>query len=331
MHTLKVRNVHEALPNGIGLLDDKGYERNSRYGEVIKLDEPVVIKYSAPLERVCLWEERDCNPFLHLFESLYFLAGRDDVGFLTQFGKRMAEFSDDGKTLHGSYGKRWRSWFGVDQIAVIIKTLSENPDDRRCVLQMWDAESDLGKVGKDFPCNTQVYFSVDNVDRLDMTVCQRSGDAIWGVHGANAVSFSVLQEYIAKGINKKVGRYWQIVNNYHSYLSVFKPLKKLKIRAADPYRVSINNPYTTGEIKITEVVDYPIKVWDEDLAMWLADPYKIGIRSQFFLRTATPMMAAHKEHKKGNTKTALEIILSQMDVSSDWAVASKEWLERRLK
>jgi thymidylate synthase len=330
MHILKVRNVHAALPEGISLLCRNGYERDSRYGRVIKMDGPVVTEYGNPWERVIFGEERDFNPFLNLFEAIYLLAGRDDVFFLSQYAKKMKEFSDDGKTFHGSYGRRWRSWFKIDQIQIIIDELSANKDNRRCVLQMWDATRDLGKKGVDFPCNTHVYFSINRENELEMTVCNRSNDILFGAYNTNAVCFSILQEYIAMGIGVSMGKYWQMSNDYHAYLNVFTPLTPLADRCADPYRVQYN-PYMTESIESTRIVDTPIKEWTEDLHMWFSDPYKVGIRSKFFKKVATPMYAAHKAHKKGETAEAIKIIDNQMDLRFDWAIASKEWLTRRLK
>lgn len=329
MHLLKVRNVHEALPNGIDLLCRSGYERDSRYGKVIKMEAPVTTFYSHPWERVVFWQERDANPFLHLFEALYLLAGRNDVEFLRQFAKRMEQFSDDGITFHGGYGKRWRSWFKIDQIQIIIDTLKKNKDDRRCVLEMWSTQHDLGKEGKDFPCNTHVYFSVNREKELDMTVCCRSNDIIWGAYGANSVCFSILQEYIATGIGIAMGRYWQISNDYHAYLDVFTPLVGLAGRANCPYRTKFS-PYDLMGVEPTMIVDAPLKEWDEDLKMWFVDPFKIGLRSSFFRRIATPMYAAHKAYKTKDNKQALEIVNTQMPPKSDWTLAVKEWLERRL-
>lgn len=63
--------------------------------------------------------------------------------------------------------------------------------------------------------------------------------------------------------------------------------------------------------------------------MWMKDPKKVGLRSQFFLRTATPMMMAHRAYKKGDVDGALEIIETQMLDKSDWKKAAREWLLRR--
>lgn len=160
MKVINVRNVHHALPLALHELKQEGIDRESRNGPVRVFKTPVTTVYQNPTERVLFWAERDANPFFHFFESLWMLAGQNDVPFLAYFVKRMVTYSDYGKTFHGAYGHRWRQHFKdkdgnkIDQLAIVIKALKENPDDRRCVVQMWDSSVDLGKQGKDFPCNT---------------------------------------------------------------------------------------------------------------------------------------------------------------------------------
>jgi hypothetical protein len=56
---------------------------------------------------------------------------------------------------------------------LVTDALNKNPDDRRCVVQMWDAKRDLGHQGKDFPCNTSIHFAVNYYGELDMNVLNR--------------------------------------------------------------------------------------------------------------------------------------------------------------
>lgn len=230
----------------------------SRNGEVLTIEEPVTITYTNPLERVLFNQARDCNPFFHVVEALWMLAGRNDLEPLVHFNSEMAKFSDNGKTLHGAYGKRWRGWFAnefapyggnPDQLEFCIKVLTKNPDTRRVVLEMWDAEVDLPLLirkpdCKDIPCNLcvmfrprkelreisgkspffsgsyeQAKFDVRDVVMLDMTVINRSNDMLLGALGANYVHFSFLQEYVALACGYSVGHYHQISNNLHQYIS----------------------------------------------------------------------------------------------------------------
>lgn len=229
----------------------------SRNGEVLTIEEPVTITYTNPLERVLFNQARDCNPFFHVVEALWMLAGRNDLEPLVHFNSEMAKFSDDGYSLHGAYGHRWRQHFkgpaethrefseskyadinvthhpNLDQLGFCVRALVENPDTRRVVLEMWDAGTDLTRIVerpdcKDVPCNLCVIFrprwsekaSVGGANcSLDMTVINRSNDMLLGALGANYVHFSFLQEYVALACGYKVGHYHQISNNLHQYIS----------------------------------------------------------------------------------------------------------------
>src|SRR5262245_11099230 len=113
MLTLHVRNVCEALPAGVSLVNENGVQESSRAGEVLVIPGPVMTVTARPCERVLFSERRNANPAFHLFESIWMLAGRNDVAplnrFIGDFGQRFGE--DDG-TMHGAYGHRWRSAFG---------------------------------------------------------------------------------------------------------------------------------------------------------------------------------------------------------------------------
>ena len=202
MHVLRVRNVHAALPEAISLLHHYGKQQETRNGTALVCSHPVTTMYMQPEERVLFWPERDANPFFHFYEGLWMLGGRNDVASLTRFVKRMSEFSDNGTTFHGAYGHRWRKHFGLDQLQMIISHFRNDPLCRRQVLQMWDPRCDLVLPGKDIPCNLEAHFLVRD-SQLDMLVSNRSNDIIWGTYGANAVHFSMLQEFVAAAVGNQ--------------------------------------------------------------------------------------------------------------------------------
>jgi thymidylate synthase len=326
MKVIKVRNVHEAFPTALLILFQEGVERDSRNGKVLVHPEPVTTVYEKPKERVLFWAERNANPFFHLFEALWMINGNKDVAFISQFVKRMQDFSDDGKTFHGAYGYRWRDHFKIDQLLTIIKILQNNPEDRRCVLQMWDPKADLGQEGKDFPCNTQVYFTINHEGNLDMTVCNRSNDIVWGCYGANAVHFSFLQEFVASCIGCEVGRYYQISNNWHGYLETVEPYRHLSMNGYE-------NPYTdkTTDQKLFPIMQTPKGQWLIDLRMFMETGAVLGLRDPFFRRVVVPMYEAFLayKHRKGPERYEMALDHLERCDAFDWRIASQQWILRR--
>lgn len=341
MRLISARNVHVALPMGIDLLLREGVQRESRNGSVVVQPMPVTTCYTHPQERVILWRLRDANPFFHLFEALWMLAGRDDIAFVAQFVKRMRQFSDDGITQPGAYGKRWRKHFidnsepggfENDQLDWAVQRLRNNPNDRRVVISMWDAQLDPFRAdmnSRDVPCNLVACPAISTEGRLDLTVFCRSNDIIWGAYGANAVHFSVLQEYLAARIDVPIGCYWQISNNFHAYEATLEPIRELANVAPDGFR-TIQDPYAEKRCEVSPLFNngVPSGAWDVDLALFFADPFSNGFRHRFFRRIAKPMWAAHQAYRHKQYGAAFAAI-EQMPEKSDWRIACTEWLRQR--
>jgi thymidylate synthase len=176
MH-LTCRNVNEAFRVLVESIHEGWIPTEveaSRYGEVIRVPEPVIVTYTHPTEMVLFNAARDANCFFSLYESLYFLAGRNDVAPLAYYNSRMPEFSDDGETFNDSYGYRWRNgrhfkrgvdypYGKTDQLDDIVGHLRRKPESRRAVLQMWNVEDDLMNIddSKAVCCNLSAVFRVE--------------------------------------------------------------------------------------------------------------------------------------------------------------------------
>ncbi len=322
MQIIAARNVSEALVLGLRAVNDDGLLRDSRNGPVRVFETPVTTLYHKPDERVLFFPERDANPYFHFMEGLWMISGRNDVEWISRFNSSIANYSDDGVTFHGAYGYRWRKHFGIDQLENIAAALKANPDDRRIVLQMWDPRTDLGFDGKDFPCNTAAKFRI--VDgHLDMTVENRSNDMIWGAYGANAVHFSMLQEYMAAKVGASLGHYWQISTNFHAYHDTMK--KHSGLLMVDP----TDTPYHTGEVEPFPMVQ-DINAWDRELEMFMQEGDGVmGYTEPFFKRVAIPILQSHRAFKAKDYGAAATILVSC--VAKDWGRAIYEYVERRAK
>lgn len=316
------RNAEGALRAALDLLRVDGVHRKSRNGDVVVVPAPVITSYQEPRQRVVFWPERDANPFFHLFESLHMLSGRNDVKFLAQFVPRMKDFSDDGRTFNAAYGHRWREHFGIDQLEVIARRLKKDPDDRRCVLAMWDGHHDLDLNSKDLPCNTHAYVGVSD-GRLDLTVCNRSNDTVLGAYGANVVHFTVLHEVLSAMAGYPMGEFRQFTVNLHLYLKEHADL--LAHSTTD-----FDDAYVSSCSALPMVED--ARLWMEDLTIFMEDPFCYGFREKFFTNIATPMWAAHAAIRAKTDPDRFDKAmqcLSQMPSDCDWYHAARQWVSRR--
>ena len=85
MRTFYTRGVSEALFLGVQALKEEHIEVETRNGTALEFPTPVCTTYTHPLERVLFYPERDANPFFHLMESFWMLAGRNDVEWISKF------------------------------------------------------------------------------------------------------------------------------------------------------------------------------------------------------------------------------------------------------
>lgn len=339
MHVIQVRNVEQALPMGLEWLRVAGIRKDSRNGPVLASPCPVTTVYTHPMERVLRHPLRDANPVFHFMEAMWMLAGRDDVAFPSLYAKQIAEYSDDGSTLWGAYGCRWRCWFSYDQLDMIVGELAARPDSRRCVLAMWDGSADLPTAnagGKDVPCNTQAFFSL--VDgKLQMTVCNRSNDVVWGAYGANAVHFSILQEYVAAALGVPVGRYYQISNDYHIYITrpdvqrLFGPGGDGELGPVllpDPSWAS-EAPTVVPRRLFNDVERFNFELEQFFMAYDAGGLHLVHLHdcTEPAIRAAVLMEAAHSLYRAGDLVRAIDV--ADMLELPDWRLAVMEWLERR--
>lgn len=349
VHNVNVDNVNEALQRGLMILTNMGTREASRNGPVAVMPGPVMTIYRKPNQRVLFNSVRNANPFFHLFESLWMLAGRNDLPWLAQFNKQMATYSDDGgATQPAAYGHRWRVYFGYDQLLTLAEILKADGNSRRAVLGMWNpggerdnsilvGSGDLTAVlngSADVPCNTHCYFRV-NKGKLDMQICCRSNDILWGAYGANAVHFSVLLEYMAALVGVEVGTMYQLSFNYHVYLQVLGSSEQAVAMMQEDCDL-----YNSRKVQATPLITGSLDNFHDELQYFtlLLDPEVDDVGplekqvvpfelDSFFLNTALPMWWAWQAHKRKDYPSA-ELNVSKIK-GEDWRIACKTWMERR--
>lgn len=344
------------------------YSNPNGSGETLRINGPATIIYERPTERVLFNPARDANPFFHLYESLWMLAGRNDIAPLRYYVPSF-DFTDDGKTVPGAYGYRWRksyaydddrNYHSVDQLDHLLDYLRRNPNGRRAVLSMWNVEDDLLNVeeSRDVCCNLNAMFSireevvetymdhgsdVEVKDKyLDMTVTNRSNDLILGTLGANAVHFSFLQEYLADCLGVSVGRYVQFSNDLHVYVpsenSTGRTYKWTPKEWLDEYLDAHATNYGDGiEAKIPLVKDRGrfdaevqslVRAFSGERQSWSNVADYIETLTEPFLVTVAAPMLAAFAMYKERKKSQALDITSSI-MASDWRIAATSWLSRR--
>jgi thymidylate synthase len=309
-------DINQAYPDMQKVVKLCGELEDTRNGMATVLPGPVIVTHYAPWRRVLFDPRRDCNPFFHYMESIWMLAGSENVDFPAHFAKNIKEYSDDGITLHGAYGYRWRHAFERDQLEAIQHTLATDPTSRRLVVSMWDPHLDLERNAKDLPCNTQLYFRVVH-QKLTMTVLNRSNDLVWGMLGANIVHMSILQEYMANNAGLDVGPMYQFSNNLHVY-NGWGEESKISLDVDHWY---IRQPtmqkwaFSDRNLDIAEAQHF-VENMDEE-------PFE----SRIMRDNVLPMYRAHTAYKEKDMDLAVHHARKIYD--ADWRRACIHWLERR--
>lgn len=223
-------NASKMLPVALGRLLELGEEVGSRNGRVKELTH-LQLALTQPWKRELLVPHRKPNLAAQIAETMWIMAGRNDIGWLSDYLPRAGDFSDDGETWRAGYGPRLRAWADhanarkVDQLAEVVNRLKADPLDRRAVISLWDPVVDT-TPGKDIACNNWLSFMSRNGE-LDLHVAVRSNDAIWGWSGINAFEWSFLQELVAGLLGVHVGSLYFSVASFHLYERHWEKARKI--------------------------------------------------------------------------------------------------------
>lgn len=224
-----------------------------------------------PSERCLFIPGRGNDIFQQVAETLWVIAGRNDLPWLTRYLPRTGEFStDSGQTWHGAYGPRLRAWHGVDQIDEWRNLLLQDATSRRAAGVIFDPARDYAPGLKDVPCNNWLSWMLRD-GRLHLTVGIRSNDALWGFSGINAFEWSVLQEMMAHWVGAEIGEATFIAASYHLYDEKIPNATTIvsRFHGVSPYDFSISSPrYSTR----WEDSDAALSNWFEEEERIRSDP-----------------------------------------------------------
>lgn len=150
-------------------------------------------------------------------ELLWMIAGDTNIKYLNDNGVTIwDEWADENGDLGAVYGKQWRNFCGVDQIANVQQSLRKNPHSRRHIVSAWHpVEVDDMALP---PCHTLFQFYVDANNKLSCQLYQRSCDLFLGAP-FNIASYALLTCILAQTCGLKRGKFIHTIGDAHIYLN----------------------------------------------------------------------------------------------------------------
>ena len=169
--------------------------------------------------------------------------------------------------------------------------------------------------------------------KLNMTVCCRSNDMIWGAYGTNAVQFSFVQQWLAGALGVEVGTLRQVSDSFHVY-DERPDWEKLRDALPSP------DPYALATVRPMPLMKGHYTVFDEDVRAFCDDPGgDAPLREDFLWLVARPLYQLWEAHSAwihaGRPLSVPrpldrwpEFIRPEVN-DVDWVQACRAWLERR--
>jgi thymidylate synthase len=187
---------------------------------------------------------------------------------LAPYWKHKVKFEGD---LGRVYGVQWRHWnkyrtekdmgeahkggtrlavdkIEVDQLANLIKGLTEDPNGRRHILSAWNV-SELDEMALP-PCHVMSQFYVNKNKELSCHMYQRSVDVFLGLP-FNIASYALLTHLLAHHCNLKVGELVISTGDTHIYKDHIEQVKEQLTRETYPLPTLMLNASKTNIFEMT--------------------------------------------------------------------------------
>ncbi|GMA70499.1 thymidylate synthase [Leuconostoc litchii] len=188
----------------------RGFSSREKLGMNFKLNNPT--------QRIVLNSLRKTNIVFNIAEALWYLTGKNDLDFISYYNKRMPDYSMDNKTLTGTaYGTKIFNFNNqkTNQWQNVKEVLRQDPDSKRAVIQIFNADELMIKNNLDVSCTLALQFMIRE-KQLHMVAYMRANDAFRGIV-SDTFSFTFMQEFMARELGIEVGNYYHQVGTMHIY------------------------------------------------------------------------------------------------------------------
>lgn len=207
---------------------------------------PVLLEFKDVRKKFPLLTLRKLSFNSIITELIWFLRGDTNIKFLHDHNTTIwDEWADQDGELGPIYGKQWRDWDCIDQIAKLVYDIKNNPS-RRMILSAWNV-SDIDKM-KLPPCHllSQFFFSRG---KLCCHVTIRSSDVYLGLP-YNIASYAALLMLMAKTTNKACGDLYMTLSIPHLYENHYSQALELIERSKE--HVHVYPTLVVPKVKVKE-------------------------------------------------------------------------------
>ncbi len=194
----------------------------------------------------CEWEERLDEFVINV---------QKDADFAKQWGE-----------LGPVYGKQWRDFSGIDQLAWVINEIKINPTSRRLIVSAWNPAEieEMAKAGLP-PCHTLFQFYVSHDGKLSCQLYQRSADLFLGVP-FNIASYALLTMMVAQVCNLELGEFVHAFGDVHIYSNHEEQVREQLSRSPKPLPKMKINP-AVGSLFDFKFEDFELVDYNPDSAI----------------------------------------------------------------
>jgi thymidylate synthase len=296
-----------------------------------------------PLHRVIAVKHRNANIFAQIAETLWMLAGRNDLEFLEPYIPSVYKWSDDQKTWRGAYGPRLRAWpapslsniptwYEIDQLREVANKINTDRYTRQAIIMIWDPAKDWVEGSKDYPCNNWLHFIVRD-GKLHLNVAVRSNDVMFGFSHADFFGWSVLLQMMAYWTAKEVGTIVWNVTSWHVYerhwdkaMRIANTPNKDTVYSYEFEPPEFSTPFSLMPSQLSDFFSSESMARHGDIV----DAIRIagGIKDDFIRTCAKLLIAYHMQRIHGTDGAGELAKYLQLIPPCDMKVAAIEYLSR---
>lgn len=204
-----------------------------------------------------------------LAELCWILAGRFDVKSIVSYNKAIAHYSDDGKTIGGSYGLRL-----AEQLPVLVQRLQADMHTRQACASIFDRTDCLNTNKTHMPCNVFLQF-ICRPPHLYLHVISRSSDFATGF-SIDSIHWQVLLIMMANELSNICGEtivpmdIVYTISSLHIYTVDTPVIEQWTVYEEVVPRFSIIEPYgydLNMRLGLSEAIQRAKDMFKEDLSV----------------------------------------------------------------